>query len=98
MVVRALYEALAAERNLARDGEMREQRVRVGLERRRVGDLEDVGQVPVSLLEVEAVADDEAVGAIEPDVARAEGHDPAHRLVEQGEDLERSRSASPEDR
>src|SRR3954468_21324758 len=48
----------------------------------------DVGQVPVPLGEVEAVADDELVGDLEADVAHRHGDLAPRRLGQQGADLE----------
>src|SRR6185503_17429882 len=98
IVVLALYEGLATERNLAGGNEMGQERVRIGLERSRIGDLEDVGEVAVPLLEIEAVADHERVRAIEPHVARTERHDPADRPIQQRTELERGRATGPQDR
>ena len=51
----------------------------------------DPVEVPVPLVEVESVTQDELVGDLEPDEAHGRRHDAADRLVEQGAHLERTR-------
>ena len=56
-----------------------------------------VGQVPVALLEVEPVADEQLVGDGEADVAHGEVvHEPAVRPVEEGHRGQRGRLPEPE--
>src|SRR5918996_6136043 len=93
MAVSALYEGRQSERNLPRRREEGYECVRIRLERRRIGNLQDVGKVPVALLEVETVADHEPVRAIEADVGGAERDDPADRAVQEGADFQRGRAA-----
>src|SRR3954452_6465891 len=75
-------------------GQVRDQQVGIGGERLRV-DRDDVREVPVALLVVESVADDETVGTIEADVANAERRDPPDGLVEERAHLERFGLAGP---
>jgi len=53
----------------------------------------DVGEVPVALVVVEAVADCELVWDLEADVADRQIHPPPLRLREQGADLDRLRAS-----
>src|SRR5207237_276939 len=55
---------------------------------------DDVLEVAEPLAMVEAVPDDESVGALESDVAKLRGNDATHRLVEQRAHLERCRPSS----
>src|SRR6185503_1449219 len=72
-------------------GKVRDELVGIGPERVHVVHGEDVGDVAVALLEVEAVPDDEHVGAIEAAVAQLERDDAADALVEQRAHLDRRR-------
>src|SRR3954463_128736 len=87
-VTRALWsDNFVGARGGVRVGEVRHQEV--GFRGEGLGiDRDDVGEVAVPLLVIEAVAHDEAVRAVEPDVAHAERRDPPHRLVEERADLE----------
>src|SRR6266511_3678671 len=63
-------------------GEVWNEEVRVRRERGEVLHGKDIGQVPVSLLEVEAISHHEHVGAIESHVPDGKGRDAAHGLVQ----------------
>src|SRR5687767_12899768 len=98
MLVLALYEGPATERNLAGRDEMGTQRLRVRLERVRVRDLEDVGEVPIALVEIEPIADHEAVRTVESHVPGVQRHDPPDRAIEQRAELQRGGASGSQDR
>src|SRR3954454_2519318 len=75
-VTRALRsDNFAGARGTLLRGQVRDQQVGIGRQDRGI-DRDDVGEVAVSLLVVEPVADDEAVWTVEADVAHAERRDP----------------------
>src|SRR5687767_8806158 len=77
MTLAALYGGCASEGNLADGREVRDEQVGIRAQRGGIDDLEDVAEVPVALLEVEAVAHDERVRTVEADVPGTQRRDPA---------------------